>query len=392
MSKESLHNIDHRVVFKETFQSEQNTRRLGSVPTDVGYNQGKGSFNRTTSWINYPKQFNGVYSVRIKCKPIDFIAYNYLFDSRGSNNDGAGYCLLDITTGEIIKSSGTAYINGNLGTIFSANEDIEIIISGITIITGTGTNKNMIGSGKTNNSIFLGLFELVEIYKRILTPEEISNLYSNKTYHELPDVIDENTYKILDVAAFGGVLEDKMGNILIPTDIEIKKIGSNIWSPDLNGATSKIDAGNFDSLVGDLTILAWVNPKTFGVSTLGYILSNGKLTFYINASNSRLNLTNTGGAAVASASNSINLNKWQFVVSKRTSAGLVTFYVDGIISGAENQDGGTPVVGTTNILIGDRVAGSREFDGKISRETIYKGILSTEQITQFYTNTKRYFK
>jgi len=78
------------------------------------------------------------------------------------------------------------------------------------------------------------------------------------------------------------------------------------------------------------------------------------------------------------------------------SNGNATFYIGSstnapIQSGGADQYSGTPASGTT-IFIGSNNDNNVVFDGKIPRLIIYKGLLSTEQITQFYTNTKRYYE
>ena len=61
-------------------------------------------------------------------------------------------------------------------------------------------------------------------------------------------------------------------------------------------------------------------------------------------------------------------------------------------TGGTNQDSGTPVEGTSNIIIGNNLGGSRAFDGKIPSLKIYTGILSVEQISQEYSNTRRLYE
>ena len=53
--KESKFHIEQQdVIFYEPFLDEQNTRRLGGVPTDVVYEHGVATFNGTSSYIRYP--------------------------------------------------------------------------------------------------------------------------------------------------------------------------------------------------------------------------------------------------------------------------------------------------------------------------------------------------
>ena len=60
------------------------------------------------------------------------------------------------------------------------------------------------------------------------------------------------------------------------------------------------------------------------------------------------------------------LNTWYHIVCTSTDIGIANFYIDGVLSGTANQNSGTPTAGTTNIIIGNRNAGDRTFDGRIA--------------------------
>jgi len=100
---------------------------------------------------------------------------------------------------------------------------------------------------------------------------------------------------------------------------------------------------------------------------------------------------------IFSANNSIILNKLQFVSITITSTGIANFYIGDLdnaptISGTANQDSGTPTAGTTNVIIGNRVAQDRTFDGTIPMIRVYEGILTLEEITQIWSVTKKKLK
>ena len=275
------------------------------------------------------------------------------------------YEVKEYTSGTLIISSATLGTTKSLiSTVGTYEVDLHPTISPTQFLFGSG------GSG------FIGI---------------VDNIY-------VKEVIEgTGIEKILDVHSMNCVLEDKMGNTLTPTDIDIKKVGANVYSPEFNGLTSKIDCGNFDDLTGDLTILAWFNAHTFGENNLGRILANGKLELMVYQSNSRVRISSNGVAtSVFSANNSITLNKYYYLAITRKSNGNATFYIGSstnapIQSGGADQYSGTPASGTT-IFIGSNNDNNVVFDGKIPRLIIYKGLLSTEQITQFYTNTKRYYE
>jgi len=375
MSKESLNTIDNNWILYEPLISEFNTRKLG-VPSNIDYSLGQATFDGSSSKILYPIR-HGIKSVRLKLQ-LTTTTENILKLSSTHN--------IVVSGGTITAngfSSPTIYVNG-IATSTITTSKSEIIITTATAFVADDIQLGFV------TSYLDGVVDLFGLNINELTSSEISNLYENKTYHELPDVIDENTYKILDVSAFGGVLEEKMGNTLTPTDVDIKKVGSNIYSPDFNGSTSKIDAGNFNDLTGDITILAWVNPKTAGENDNGFILFNGKFYFTF-ASVGRIQFSSNIITYWTSSNNAVPYNKNSFVAITRTSVGLIEVSVNGIVI-VTGQDTGVPVAGTETIKIGNNNTGTRAVDGKIPREVIYKGLLSTEQITQFWTNTRRYYE
>ena len=183
MTKESRYGISSSLIFKETFESEQITRKINNgVPTDVDFSNGKGTFNGTSSKVNYDLDLNGTYSVRVRCNPTSFADYRYLLDCQGSNADGTGRIQLLITSGNINITSGTSYVNGVATTTTVAGVNNEIVITGITLTEGTGANLSLIGSQYNNANEFLGTIDIVEIYEGTLTPGEVEAMYHKRKY------------------------------------------------------------------------------------------------------------------------------------------------------------------------------------------------------------------
>lgn len=388
--KESLRHIDNRIVFRETFDSEFITRKIGGVPTNVSYSKGVGEFDGTGNII-YPNITSDTYSIRIKFNQV-VIETAYLLDF--SDGGGSGQCYILNNNGGLSSGAavGTFYVDGVIGSTITADSK-EIILTGTDIISvleslTVGSRYN--ASFKSSSNI-----ELIEIYKGTLTASEVKNLYNNKTYHELPDKTD-TIENLLDVSTLKGVLEDRMGNILTPTDIAIKQIGSGIYSPDFNGSTSKIDCGDFNSLIGDITAMGWVNKLNAGEDpNNARLIDNGK--FILNYTLNALMVISDGATFITTPVGSMPSNKYLFIAVTRTASGIVNLYIGDIktapiLSGGADRDSGTPVAGTTNIFIGNRSGSDKTFNGKIPRTTIYTGIASLEQITQFFSNTKRYFE
>jgi len=168
----------YKPIFRETFNSEQEVRKNGWVPTDVDFSNGVGGFNGTSSKINYKTNLNGTYSLRVKCHSTNLDVNRYIFDSRGSNKDGEGYIIISNSSG-ILRQSGDCYINGISTQTVEADKDYEIVITGIAITEGTGLNKTLLGSKYNNDAYYDQPMDLFEIYEGTLTASEVKNLYNN---------------------------------------------------------------------------------------------------------------------------------------------------------------------------------------------------------------------
>lgn len=76
-----------------------------------------------------------------------------------------------------------------------------------------------------------------------------------------------------------------------------------------------------------------------------------------------------------------NVVNWFHCVVTRDAAGIANFYINGELSGTENQDTGTPVAATNNALIGSNAAASRTANGAlISDFMTFNRVLSAEEI------------
>ena len=378
--KEALTSPYNKIVFRETFNSEQAVRNNGGVPTAVTISKGVGSFNGTSSYIKYNKALNGVYSVRIKAKNINPSAFCIYVDFRNSNGSGIGYI-----TGGILSlsvSSGTAYVNGVATAIVNTTSS-DIVITGMTINCFEiflNTRYNLIN--------WLGAdVDLVEIYEGVLTPSEVKNLYRNSWAKD-----DIKKDLLLDYDSTNGYITDRTGkNTLTATDVSIKKTGG-FYSSEFNGSTSKIDTGSDFIGTKAVTICGWIKAYSYGRANYGRIVDNGKLFFLVDGALKSLRFSSNAASEVTSAANSILLRKWYFVVAIRNVSGLAAFYIGNktsapVVSG-ENLNSGAPISGVNNVLMGGNATGSRTFYGNIPMLKVYEGILDLEQLTQIWSSTR----
>jgi len=363
--------------------SEQNTRDIGGVPNDVIYSDGVGSFNGESSYIDFPLNFNGTYSVRIKITTTTFALFQYLLDAR--KNSSIGFVYIYKTSGAIFKTSGVSYINGEVSSQTTLNEEQEIVISGIYISSSVLTIFSQYAHGTALN----GTGNLFEIYEGTLTAEEVKNLYEGERYRDISPQTSTHK-KVLNIDSRRGAIYDQYGNVITNTDVEVVRDGK-IYVEKYDGGTSRLDTGSDLVGVDGVTFLVRIKPFTFGGGNRGRIINNNKFWVETLGSNQNILLTSNGSGNLQSAVGSVILNKWMLVGVTRTSDGIGNMYLDGIISGTPNTNTGTPVAGTTNIFIGADSIGNNEFDGLMGRKRIIKGILSPEEISQIYTNEKQFY-
>lgn len=226
---ESTQNIEKRIVFRETFNSEADVRRNGgTISGTIVFNKGTATPISTAKIYNRVS-LNGVYSVRIKYKNIAAIDGSYYFDLRYILNSGTGYMWH--SGGALSTSSGTKYVNGVVTGIINATSS-DIIISGITL---KGTSFCLGGTAAVSIVADMDLFE---IYSGTLTAEEVKNLYENKRFAPITDHAEQLGAELIDQSAwytaaywntFGGGWSQS-GSSLAHTEVSGNLVKSAFWT------------------------------------------------------------------------------------------------------------------------------------------------------------------
>jgi hypothetical protein len=152
-----------------------------------------------------------------------------------------------------------------------------------------------------------------------------------------------------------------------------------------NGTLTRIDAGTDFIGTGDITVMGWFNPNSFGGATAGRIISNEKFVFSMNSITNNVRsfkaTSNNFNTTVESASYSVVLNRWVHAAVIRKANGNITFYVNGSVSGVADNPGGTPTTAVTNTYIGDNPSGSRQYNGKMTDFVVIGRIATQAEIT-----------
>jgi len=405
--RQSQSSVDSRIIFKETFNSEESVRRNGGVPTDMTVENGKGVFNGTSSKILYP-DFNhlhlGNFSIRIKFNYIDDGNFHYIFTNGatgGNNGWGVGVISSQLraeikpytTRYTLVSNPGLSLNDENREIIFTCNRNGNIYMYVDSVQQNSVQNVSYqstislktswlpsVGSIFTS-SYYTGKINLIEVYNDVLTAEEVALLYTNNLY-----VKPKFQNEILSINPLKGVLEDKYGNSITNTAVTLVKDKEYVMK--FNGGTSRLNLGTFNDLTGNISIITWVKAWTFGDSTNGYILTNEKLIFRIGGASIFYLYSNGSNFAFSSVVNL--LNNWVCIIITRDSIGTVNFYINDILSNASISSG-IPAISSSNIIIGNRNAIDRSWNGLIGEIQVIERLLAAEEISQYYNATKNYY-
>ncbi|MBE0534933.1 MAG: right-handed parallel beta-helix repeat-containing protein [Phycisphaerae bacterium] len=155
-----------------------------------------------------------------------------------------------------------------------------------------------------------------------------------------------------------------------------------------NGNNAYVSCGTHAALnmTDSLTLMAWINPATFGANGYGRIVDKGAnqagYSFFVDERGSSIAYVVYGGRVVNSASNVIALNQWQHVaVVYDKAANMVRFYVDGQAAGTADYTTPPPAAPDRPLVIGIREFNkTRGFDGLIDEVRVYNKALTAEEI------------
>ena len=278
---------------------------------------------------------------------------------------------------------GRASVNSYyLNVDFSGSE-----ISSLGLITGESATYEDLGNGWYRIDIIFQALEAVS-YDRIYpsaSSSVTSSIYIARAQLQRMEVDGEYVVTPGD--------DEKQSIILTPSNIDFKKIGTN-YALEANGSTTKIDCGTDFIGTKAITVLVWLNAESLG-ATAGRILDNGQFIIWTTGTVYTFRASSDNGINQAVAvTDDINFGKMQLLIITRDVDGKVNFYLGDkdnppVLRNTADQDSGTPVDGTSNVFIYNREAEDRALDGLNPKLTIMEGVLTLEERTNYWSETKK---
>ena len=300
---------------------------------------------------------------------------------------GAGAFTSDGNNLIINNPSGTPFIHQpitrTIGNLYKIVVNITSITGSLRVYFGEANNLAITTSGiytiysnaVSDNFIYIQTGGTCQAVISDISLKEVAKSSKNTLFHINSD---------------NGVIRDLTGKTTpVATNVKLPKIGSNKSVMNFPKTQGNIVISNINTN-GDITYMIWVNLRSTGASGLGAIL--GSLGgFNCRNSSNGFGFTRNGfTSGLNTAANTFKLSKSLFIAFTSTSTGISNCYIGDTInpptlSEVANQNAGTPVNATT-LELGGYIG--RFMDGWRNDDRMEQSILTIEEITQFWSNTK----
>lgn len=132
----------------------------------------------------------------------------------------------------------------------------------------------------------------------------------------------------------------------------------------------------------DVSVSWWSKLDSPGEAGTGRILING--TFDIYTDLDTLKISRDGSTYAESAAVVDTSGIWQHWIVTSTDAGVTNIYCNGVLTGSADQSAGTPVNGSTNLIVGNKSDKSATVDGNLDDLRIQRRVLTTTEIDELY--------
>jgi len=395
-------------IFSEKFENQTAVVENGGTVTGALSIDNGTTFDGATNYITYSnvKDLGSEnFSFNFKVSFPSAGTQEYLFAKWEDNDnrwyvrrEAAGQIFMYCLVGGNIRISAISAVG-----IADANTEYDITIVGDwadtirfyinraasvgTVTTFTNDDITNTGSLEVGHvSTIFGEFtiENLKIFNQALTPTQIIDAYNNETYdyrnlalvdHPMTAAThDPTNVRTLDVSGNGHNAQFGDGSTSTTYPTKLAKRGYSF-----DGTTDYFNLGSDTIGTGVGTFAVAFKATGWGEGNSGRLFDNGKTLGFVDSSARFRFSSDAAGSEAATANGSLSLGKRYVIIVTRNSSNNSDIWVNGtrLIS---DDSSGAPVAGDNNVIIGNRLAGDRTFDGDIYMYQQYDFVLTPTQI------------
>jgi len=171
-------------------------------------------------------------------------------------------------------------------------------------------------------------------------------------------------------------------------------VSNAVWGTTgrtFDGADDDINCGNptiLDNLLGDMTVIVWINPTGEGENSGGRAVDKGMIRLYMAGARCAFSITvSTASKTATSAADSVPLGSWTHVAGVFNSTNVLIYTNLTLVTG-DATAGPVDAHAATNLYVGDNTSSNRCFNGIIGEVLVYNRALPLGEITRNYQTTK----
>ena len=273
-----------------------------------------------------------------------------------------------------VFKDGTLLFSGPLNTLKPFDIGGSLVI---------GQDQDSLGGGFNLNEAFLGKIDNIRIYNRILSPNDIEQLYNRGNGLLASWLLEEAKGSTAKDSSF----HKNDANILNATRVHERGQGAILF----NNANSVIQKDQFKSFPSiEITTTFWLSTSDSLDTLISYSIEGADNIFEIYDSN---NLSIRIGDDHLSTGISVNDNKWHYIaLSWRKHDGKVKLFKNGVKVSEGNVGANHTLAGNGLFTVGQHIDSSQKnnfnskhsFLGRIDNIHIYDHVLLEGQINRLY--------
>lgn len=236
---------------------------------------------------------------------------------------------------------------------------------------------NTEGDGNVSGNSFIGKIDDVRLYDHILSAKEVKQLSRGKILH----------YKFDKAGAYDSAGYIENGEVNGATHVTDSAVGSGAY--DFNGSNGiRVKNSPNVQITGDLTISFWAKPfnidspsrqnpihKDYEDEYTMTMETGGDLSYYFNDSDSNYNNYQANNMFQSD-------NKWVHVTAVRDVGNSVVWYRNGEHYETKSWNGGNPIAGGDDLIIGDGY--TNYYNGILDDIRFYTTALDENAVKEIY--------